>query len=369
MTRHLILALGLCAATAPLVAQNTAARTQSTHVILVITDGVRWQEVFGGADSSLMGKAGRVADTTSLRRAFWRDAAMDRRTVLLPFVWGTMAVRGQIFGDSTIGSIARVTNRFKFSYPGYSETFTGHADPRIDSNGYPPNPNRTVFEWLNAQPAFSGRVAAFATWSAFRRIINTERSGIPVHDGWDNGFANTGTARASTLRHLYSTHTRIWADNAMDALTHSVVMDYQDAKQPSVLFIGYGETDEWAHEGRYDLYLQSAHQVDEFLAQLWQRAQADSRTRDRTTLIVTTDHGRGNGAEWRDHGETVVGAERIWIAAMGPDIPALGVRRDTPTTQSQVAATLAAALGYDWPAAEPKAAKPLPLFGAPSRSR
>ena len=58
-----------------------------------------------------------------------------------------------------------------------------------------------------------------------------------------------------------------------------------------------------------------------------------------------------------------MGAERMWAAVMGPDVPALGLRRDTPTTQSQIAATIAAALGYDWPAAEPKAAKPLPVFG------
>ena len=52
----------------------------------------------------------------------------------------------------------------------------------------------------------------------------------------------------------------------------------------------------------------------------------------------------------------------MWIAAIGPDIPALGVRRGTPSTQSQVASTIAAVLGFDWTSAEPKAAKALPLF-------
>jgi hypothetical protein len=309
-----------------------------------------------------MGSAGRVADTASLRRQFWRDTPAERRATLMPFLWGTIATQGQIFGDSTAGSMSVVTNGHKFSYPGYSETFTGFVDPRIDSNGYPPNPNRTVFEWLNTQPTFAGEVAAFATWGAFRRIINTERSGVPVYDGWDNGVAPTGTPRASTLRDLYATHTRLWADNAMDALTHYAALDYIGTKKPRVLFIGYGETDEWAHDGRYDHYLRSAQQVDAYLAQLWQQAQADSATRNRTTLIVTTDHGRGEGAKWRDHGAKVDGAERIWIAAIGPDIAARGVRTGTPSTQSQVAATIAAALGLDWTSAEPRAARPLPIF-------
>jgi arylsulfatase A-like enzyme len=110
------------------------------------------------------------------------------------------------------------------------------------------------------------------------------------------------------------------------------------------------------------MYLQSAHQVDAFLEELWKNAQANPVTRDKTTLIVTTDHGRGVGAKWTDHGEKVDGAERIWMAVMGPDIAPIGVRRDTPATQSQVAATIAAVLGLDWPKAEPRAAKPLPVF-------
>jgi arylsulfatase A-like enzyme len=103
--------------------------------------------------------------------------------------------------------------------------------------------------------------------------------------------------------------------------------------------------------------------VDAYLAQLWQQAQANPVTRDKTTLIVTTDHGRGNGAKWTDHGQDVIGAERIWMAVMGPDVAGLGVRRNVPSTQSQIAATIAAALGLDWRKAEPRAAAALPVFG------
>ncbi len=166
-------------------------------MILVMTDGLRWQEVFAGADSSLMSRsAGLVNDTASLRRDFWRTSNVERRAALLPFFWSTIATQGQIFGDSLNGSDAMITNPLKFSYPGYSETFTGHVDPRIDSNAHPANENVTVFEWLNAKPAMRGKVAAFATWDAFTRIINAKRSGVPVFDGWERGASTgTGTAR------------------------------------------------------------------------------------------------------------------------------------------------------------------------------
>ena len=131
-------------ARAPSGTSNSAA-ARSTHVIVVITDGFRWQELFGGADSTLMGKAGKVSDSTALHREFWRATPDARRSVLLPFVWGTMASQGQILGDSTVGSRAVVTNGLKFSFPGYSEAFTGFPDRRIDSNEHGNNENRTVF--------------------------------------------------------------------------------------------------------------------------------------------------------------------------------------------------------------------------------
>ena len=357
----LFVAIAMCAAQLP--AQARASVTRTRHVILVMTDGFRWQEVFGGAEDALLTRAaGNVADTMGLRRDFGHGSGAERRAALLPFIWGTMAVQGQLFGDSARGSVAQITNPLKFSYPGYSETFTGHVDPRIDSNEHPANTNVTVFEWLNRQPAFRGRVAAFATWDAFSRIINADRSGVPVADGWTRGgVTGTGTPREALLRELFATTVRYWPDNNWDALTHQAAMDHLAVRKPRVLFIGYGETDEWAHAGRYDLYLRSVHQVDAYLAQLWAQVQSDPQYRDRTTLIVTTDHGRGDGPKWRDHGKDVVGAENIWMAVLGPDTPALGARSNIPLVrQAQVAATIAALLGTDWQAAEPRAAPPIP---------
>jgi bisphosphoglycerate-independent phosphoglycerate mutase (AlkP superfamily) len=138
-------------------------------------------------------------------------------------------------------------------------------------------------------------------------------------------------------------------------------MDYLQRHAPHALFVGYGETDEWAHMGRYDHYLTAAHQVDAFIAELWNTMQSMPEYRGSTTFIITTDHGRGSGLDaWRDHGQDVEGAENIWIAVLGPDTPALGERTRTATvTQSQIAATLAALLGEDYHATVPQSAAPL----------
>ena len=62
-------------------------------------------------------------------------------------------------------------------------------------------------------------------------------------------------------------------------------------------------------------------------AQLWARLQSLAAYRDKTLLLVTTDHGRGaTRHEWINHGEKVEDAEYIWLAALGPDVPPRGVR-------------------------------------------
>ena len=141
--------------------------------------------------------------------------------------------------------------------------------------------------------------------------------------------------------------------------------DYVKSAKPRILFVGYGETDNWAHQGRYDLVLDSAHRMDYFVHQLWDTMQAMPEYRDQTTFIITTDHGRGSGlVEWKEHGALQKGSENIWIGVIGPDTAPLGERRGPPAVkQAQIAATIAALLGSDYRSAEPRAAPPLPVVG------
>ena len=110
-----------------------------------------------------------------------------------------------------------------------------------------------------------------------------------------------------------------------------------------------------------DHHLRAAHRVDRYLGLLWEAVQSMPDYRDKTTLIITTDHGRGSGPrKWKDHGKKIKGSEYIWLAVLGPDTPALGERADTELiTQSQIAATVAAFLGEDYSAAFPQAGKPV----------
>jgi arylsulfatase A-like enzyme len=122
-----------------------------------------------------------------------------------------------------------------------------------------------------------------------------------------------------------------------------------------------GEGDEWAHAGRYDLYLDATLRADRFIERIWKTLQSIPEYANQTTLLVTTDHGRGaTTSDWTDHGRKVPAAETTWMAALGPGIAALGVRSGLTVTTSQLAATIAAVVGEDFGRAAPAAAPRLP---------
>ena len=303
------------------------------RVILVVSDGLRWQEVFRGADSSILFGDPAVlgGNAIDVRRAFWRNSISQRRQALMPFVWGTLERQGQLLGDRDTDSRVDVTNAMRFSYPGYNEMLTGEPDSRIDTNEYGPNPNVTVFEWLNQRREFRGRVAAFGTWDTFRDIFNVDRSGIDV---------------------------RTHGSRPNDIVVHQDVMRYLDAKQPRALFVGFAETDDWGHQGQYDRFLEAIHQVDKYLKEIWERSQSHPAYRGRTTLIFTADHGRGRTAsDWMNHGRDVAGAEETFIISIGPKIEPAGEVRGSGNTLGEVASRAAAAVGLKYNRAPVAAAR------------
>jgi len=344
-----------------LAAAPDALRTR--NVFLITSDGLRWEELFSGADPELLTLEGggfrNMGELARTRASFWRETAEARRAALLPFFWTVLAPQGQVFGNPARGSVARIANDKMFSYPGYNEMLTGWPDPTITSNDAIPNRNVTVLEWLHRKPAFSGRVAAFSAWGVMSAIVNRERCGFPVMAGWEPVPGVSLTPRQELLNDLIAETTRAGHPNEVfDSLLYHAAVEHLRANRPRVMLFSFLETDYWGHQGRYDRALEAAQRFDDYLRRLWELAQSLPEYRDQTTFIVTTDHGRGQGPDgWKRHGLGVKGAEFIWMAFLGPDTAALGERRDQPpVVQEQIAATLAAFLGEDYRAAEPRAA-------------
>jgi hypothetical protein len=198
-------------------------------------------------------------------------------------------------------------------------------------------------------------------WDVVPWILNTERSRLPVWTGFPLPPNTPEIKLTPELNELWTDTTPIWGNIVFDSFTARAALDYVKQEKPRAFYLAFGETDEWAHEGRYDHVLESAHNVDRFIKRLWDTVQSMPNYRNQTTFIITTDHGRGSGPHaWRDHGEKVEGAENIWIAVLGPDTASLGERTNCASvTQGQVAATVAALLGKDFHSAFPQSAPPL----------
>jgi hypothetical protein len=342
---------------------STATVSRTQNVILITLDGLRPEEVFTGADNRLMVPECGVKDPDKLQQEYWREDPVARRELLLPFLW-KMCHSGEawIAGDIDLDSRVTVTNGRYFSYPGYNEILTGAADPQVDSNDKKYNRNVTVLEWLHGKEGFEGKVAAYCSWDVFPYIINDQRSGIPVNAGWQP-LTVGNRKRIDTLNFVAQQLFHEWDGVRYDAFTASGAWEEMQTSQPRVLFVSLGETDDWAHAGRYDRYLSAARQNDALIERLWQATLTIPAYQDNTLILVTTDHGRGDGREgWKSHSSTLPGSERIWIAAFGNGLNKHGIDQGGRFEQAQVAATVAQALGFDFTKLREAIRPPLPIL-------
>ncbi len=329
--------------------QPSIAQMGTAENLVVITlDGMRWQELFGGVDSALMNNKTFTPDSREMQTAFWDDEVNERRNKLFPFIWNTIQTQGQIYGNRWIGSNMDVANRYHFSYPGYNEIFTGYPDTSINSNDKKWNENINVLEFINRQKGFEGKVAAFATWDVFPYILNSRRSGVYVNADVDTlRFASPALQLINDMQFLSTKPIGV----RPDVITYMAAREYLKEYKPRVLCIAFDETDDFAHGGQYDQYIKSARAEDGMIADLWNTLQSMWQYKAKTAMIITCDHGRGDKdkSQWKSHGEKIEESSQIWMAAIGAGIQPLGeVKQHEQLYQKQLAATMAAILGFDF---------------------
>jgi hypothetical protein len=350
--------------------------TQQPHaeyLFVVTTDGLRWQELFSGADSSLINDPEITSDPAHFKAKYWAANPEARRKKLMPFFWSTLAANGQVYGNRRYGNKVNVDNQMWFSYPGYNEIFTGFADDRhIWSNSKKQNPNTNVLEYLNRCPGYENRVAAFGSWDAFPYILNEKRAGFIVNAGYENRIEDNVSAAQMHLNAAQHIQDQPFEDHCRtDALTWAFGREYLQSNHPKVMYLGLGETDEYAHLNKYGQYLDAANYVDQCLSELWELIQEDPIYRGKSAILITTDHGRGNQKQWKNHHALLEGSDEIWFALCAPQLQKQGELK-TPMQhwQKQLAQTMSNLLGFKFscehPVGEPvKAAfKPVQLHAS-----
>jgi hypothetical protein len=256
--------------------------------------------------------------------------------------------------------VVRLANRHRFSYPGYAEILLGEPqDDVIDSNDPVQNPFATVLEVLRDRldvPA--EKVATVASWAHFNAIAERTAGATFVNAGQES-FAWGGAPEL--LNALLTETSTPWSDMRHDSFTFRAAMAHLADRRPRILHLALGETDDWAHDGRYDRVLDAYARSDRYLAELWNWLQRQPDYARRTHILIATDHGRGRTtADWRHHGEAVEGAQDVWMAFASPAMSRRGEWTGHPAlTNSQIAATIARWMGVDWSQIRPRAGTPV----------
>jgi hypothetical protein len=263
----------------------------SANVILVVLDGIRWQDFF---------------DT---------DGAMRRRDEAPAFqaFWSDIAPHGAVFGDRTIGSRVRMTLAGSFSLrmslPSYQSMLAGYGYPCADND--------------------CRRIGVETFPEALRRRLELRREEVAVVASW-RGIAQAVADPAAIHVDAGRTPDDRTTGPRPDVETFQRALAHLRAERPRFLMLVLDEADNRAHEGERLQYLETLRLYDRLLVRLFEVLdQMPPAYRDNTTVLLTTDHGRGSEPlGWRYHG-VLWAAQDVFLAALGPHTRPLGRARSS----------------------------------------
>jgi hypothetical protein len=265
---------------------STAFAETENNVILITFDGVRWQDVYHEPSNPLV----------QLKR--------------------TVERKGFRLGDHRIGSRMFVANPFNISLPAYESIFAGAVQP-CDGNDCPRTSVETLQERLVRELHLpKSQVATIASW---------DKIAFAAEHLEGSTFVNTGLTPLDDgendpeLQKLNEEQSKEDLDECrMDRFTWAQGMRYLKVHRPRFLYISLDDTDAWAHGNHRDEYLQSLKNYDQWLQNLFAQLKAMGEYGRHTTVLITTDHGRGLGARWTDHGPDLPSSHSIWLMALSP---------------------------------------------------
>lgn len=305
-------------------------------VIVLVIDGIRWQEVFSGVDPRLARKHGIAG--------YPRTASE-----LVPNLHLLRTEAGAAVGAPGVGPALRASGPVYRSLPGYMELLSGRPaeyclSNRCGSVRYP-----TLIDRVGeVQPSAA---ALFASWPHLIHAAALEP---------ERGVVSAGRSGGTHLDLLYSSKDRASlrdraaaagaspskGDFRADVFTAALALDYLNHERPRFLFVSVGEADVWGHANDYRAYLAALHEADAFVGDLFRASEALNRSGHHTTLIVTTDHGRDNRA--REHGPGIPESGRVWALAAGFGVRPRGdVPLEKPRTLSAIAPSVLRLLGIE----------------------
>ncbi len=138
--------------------------------------------------------------------------------------------------------------------------------------------------------------------------------------------------------------------NASDFETYDALIAHLQADRPSLVMAAFSQVDQKGHTGVWSDYIRQIEIVDSLAVLTWNYLQTDPHYAGRTTMIITSDHGRHDDAHggFQNHGDTCEGCTHIPFLALGPGIRT-GYEMTTLYTQRDICTTAGSILGVATP--------------------
>lgn len=278
-------------------ARATAANITKPNVILFMLDGVRWQEFFHGSDSLI-------------------DASVNEPNIF-KYIRSSIGTASFISGDRKNGSEDTVSNTRLISLPAYQSIMAGKTTGcRSNSCGriQVETLQENILGKLNLKKT---EVATIASWEEIPNAVEHQEGHTFVNAGLRE--INEGKVDSTTtlLNKKQREDSPSW-DGRKDEYTYAHAINYLRNNRPRFLFISLNDSDEWAHKGNYPQYIATLKGYDDKIKGLFATLAAMGDYGRSTTVIITTDHGRGNGNRWKDHGTGSPESKYIWIYGRNP---------------------------------------------------
>lgn len=284
------------------------------QVVLLTLDGSRYGEIFSGVDAELAQRQHLPAE---------RIVSADELTPRLH----QLIQSGVALGAPGHGAPISASGPDFVSLPGYSELFSGRRVTGCQNNDCGGTSVPSFVDQLLEQSRGKRSAAIITSWPDIARVAGTSNAAA-VSAGRHAGATRSRFEARSSLKTLLARGEAglPWPGNGdfrRDRSTAELALAYLDVEQPSFLFVGLGETDEFAHQNDYAGYLDALGEADHYIGRIADVLQRRAEQGVRTALFVTADHGRSHG--FRDHGAAYPESARVWLVAAGSAIQRRGL--------------------------------------------
>ncbi len=287
-------------------APATAYKTK--NVIIVVIDGLRDSEGFS-----------------------YEFKPEETEHPYLPFIWNTLKKKGTSYMEMYNMVYTATT-------PGHVCLLTGTWQPirnfgKLYDYGLSRSWTPTVFEYARKELGWSEEKC----WCVIGKA-----------NCWENNFSihplYGETYRASRVRKPVTGFIQA------DSVTVDTLFQVMDVDQPSLVLVNLKTVDWAGHTGNFELYTEAIRLADRAVERIYNRIKSDSAYNRKTTLMITSDHGRHDPGfgDFQHHGGLCHGCKHIPFFMFGPDI-----RRDKEVYRrvymTDIAPTVGELLGFATP--------------------